>query len=53
VKVKGVNLISNIAYNDASLTVWRAYGIGPGKCIRLSELTIYSTGVEVSRSREM
>ena len=39
VKIAGVSLISNIQYNDGSLTVWKAYGIGPGKCIRLSELT--------------
>ena len=34
-----MSLIFNIEYNDGSLTVWRAHGIGPGKCIRLSELT--------------
>ena len=39
VKIPGVSLISNIQYNDGSLTVWKAYGIGPGKCIRLSGLT--------------
>ena len=38
-KIPGVSLISNIEYNDGSLTVWKAYGIGPGKCIGLSELT--------------
>ena len=37
-KIPGVSLISNIEYNDESLTVWKAYGIGPGKCIRISEL---------------
>ena len=39
VKIPGVSLISNIEYNDGSLTVWKAYGIGPGKCIPLSELS--------------
>ena len=39
VKIVGMSLISNIQYNDESLTVYKAYGIGPGKCIRLSELT--------------
>ena len=39
VKIAGVSLISNIQYNDGSLTVWKAYGIGPGKCKRLSGLT--------------
>ena len=38
VKIAGGSLISNIEYNDGSLRVWKAYGIGPGKCIRLSEL---------------
>ena len=36
--IPGVSFISNIEYNDESLTLWKAYGIGPGKCIRLSEL---------------
>ena len=40
VKIAGVSLISNIVYNNGSLTVWRAYGIGPGKCIRLEDLGI-------------
>jgi len=39
VKIPGVSLISNMEYNDGSLTVRKAYGIGPGKRIRLSELT--------------
>ena len=38
VKIAGVSLISNSEYNDGSLKVWKAYGIGTGKCIRLSEL---------------
>ena len=33
-------MLSNIVYNNGSLTVWRAYGIGPGKCIRLKDLGI-------------
>ena len=37
-KIPGVSFISNIEYNEESLTVWKVYGIGPGKCIRLSEL---------------
>ena len=38
VKIAGMSLISNSEYNDGSLKVWKAYGIGTGKCIRLSEL---------------
>ena len=38
VNIAGVSLISNIEYNDGGLRVWKACGIGPGKCIRLSEL---------------
>ena len=40
VQIAGVSLISNI-YHDGSLTVtvWKAFWIGPGKCIWLSELT--------------
>ena len=40
VKIAGVSLISNIVYNNGSLTVWRAYGIGRGQCIRLEDLGI-------------
>ena len=40
VKIEGVSLISNIEYNDGSLQVWKAYGIGPGKCIQLTKLGI-------------
>ena len=40
VKIAGVSLISNTVYKNGSLTVWRAYGIGPGKCIRLKDLGI-------------
>ena len=29
VKITGVSLISDVQYNDGSLTVWGAYGIGP------------------------
>ena len=39
-KIEGVSLISNIEYSDGSLRVWRAYGIGPGKCIQLTKLGI-------------
>ena len=40
VKIADVSLISNIECNDRSLKIWKAYGIGPGKCIRLSEFSI-------------
>ena len=37
-----MSLISNIEYNDGSLWVWKAYGIGPGKCVQLTKLGIPS-----------
>ena len=40
VKIEGVSSISNIEYNDGSLRVWKAYGIGPGKCDQLTKLGI-------------
>ena len=40
VKIAGVSLISNIVFNNGSLPVWRAYEIGPGKCIRLKDIGI-------------
>ena len=40
VKIAGVSLTSNIEYNDGSLEVWKAYGIGTSKCIRFSELNV-------------
>ena len=42
VKIEGVSLISNIEYNDGSLRIWKAYGIGPGKCVQLTKLGIPS-----------
>ena len=41
-KIEGVSLISNIEYNDGSLRVWKAYGIGPGKCVQLTKLGVPS-----------
>ena len=40
VKSEGVSLISNIEYNDGSLRVWKAYEIGPGKCVQLTKFGI-------------
>ena len=40
VKIEGVGLISNIEYHDGSLRVSKDYGIGPGKCMHLTELGI-------------
>lgn len=40
VKIAGVSLISNIVFNNGSLPVWRAYEIGPGKCIHLKDIGI-------------
>ena len=40
VNIEGASLISNIEYNDGSLRVWKAYGIGPGKCVQLTKLGI-------------
>ena len=42
VKIEGVSLISNIEYNDGSLRVWKAYGIGPGNCVQLPKMGIPS-----------
>ena len=41
-KIEGVSLISNIEYSDGNLRVWKSYGIGPGKSIRLTELGVPS-----------
>lgn len=34
-KVEGVSLLNNIRYEDDGIRVWRAYGIGSGKLIKL------------------
>ena len=34
-KVEGVSLLNNIKYEDDGIRVWRAYGIGSGKLIKL------------------
>ena len=39
-KIAGVTLVSNIVYNNGSLTVWKADGIGPGKSTRLKDFGI-------------
>ena len=39
-KIAGVTLVSNIVYNNGSLTVWKADGIGPGGSTRLKDLGI-------------
>ncbi|KAK3706243.1 hypothetical protein QZH41_008630, partial [Actinostola sp. cb2023] len=48
VKLDGVSFINNIEYKENSLQVWRAYGIGPGKKIALSELTTASKGAHIA-----
>ena len=35
VAIRSSGGVPGVVYNNGSLTVWRAYGIGPGKCIRL------------------
>jgi hypothetical protein len=32
-KIDGVSKLSNIAYEDGGMRVWKAYGIGPGKVL--------------------
>ncbi|KAK3712196.1 hypothetical protein QZH41_018426 [Actinostola sp. cb2023] len=38
IKLEGVSLISNVEYCNGYLRVWKAYGVGPGKSISLSQL---------------
>ena len=35
-KVEGVSLLSNVRYEDDGIRVWRAYGIGCGKLIKVN-----------------
>lgn len=39
VKFDGVSGVSNVQYGEDSMTTWKAYGIGPGKTIKLSKFT--------------
>ena len=39
VKIDGVSSFSNFEYGDGYLKVWKAYGIGPGKKLPLTELS--------------
>ena len=34
-KVEGVSLLNNVRYEDDGIRVWKAYGIGSGKLIKL------------------
>lgn len=38
-KVKGVSLLNNVRYEDDGIRVWKAYGIGSGKLIKLQYLS--------------
>ena len=33
--VEGVSLINNVEYNGDGIRVWKAYGVGPGKLLKL------------------
>ena len=39
VKFDGISAVSNVKCGEDSLTMWKAYGIGPGKIVKLSQLT--------------
>ena len=38
-KFDGISAVSNVKYGEGSLTTWKAYGIGPGKTVKLSQFT--------------
>ena len=38
-KFDGISAVSNVKYGEGSLTMWKAYGIGPGKTVKLSQFT--------------
>ena len=40
VKIKGISLISNVAYEGEGIRLWRAYAIGPGKLISWKKLQV-------------
>ena len=35
----GVSGVSNVEYGEDCITTWKAYGIGPGKTVKLSKFT--------------
>ena len=39
VKFDGVSGVSNVEYGEDCITTWKAYGIGPGKTVKLSKFT--------------
>ena len=39
VKFDGVSGVSNVEYGEDYITTWKAYGIGPGKTVKLSKFT--------------
>ena len=38
VKFDGVSTVSNVEYSSDAITTWKAYGIGPGQAIKLTNL---------------
>ena len=40
VKFDGVSTVSNVEYSSDAITTWKAYGIGPGKAIKLSKFKV-------------
>ena len=43
VKWDGISLLSNIKYGREGMTVWRAYGIGPGKLVPWNKVSVPQT----------
>ena len=39
VKFDGVSAVSNVEYGEDCITTWKAYGIGPGKTVKLSKFS--------------
>ena len=37
VKFDGVSVVSNVEYGEDCITTWKAYGIAPGKTVKLSK----------------
>ena len=58
-KLEGVSAISNIEYRKDHLRVWRAYGIGPGKVVRLcktgirNRMTIPDLAEDITESNQL
>ena len=49
IKFDGASRVSNVEYGEDCITTWKAYGIGPGKTVKLSKFTRRNNETSIPR----